>query len=187
MATTGLIVQEVIAFPITIIACSCSLVRQTSTLDFRLRFLLVLVTVFIVFGQTLGHGFVNYDDDQYFYANPHVFAGLTWHGVMWAFQSEYANNWHPLMYGAHVRRAMIRPRHDWSASDQCLRPRCAAAAVAANYQRGSGEAGRSRSSCGSCCCSLVPFRRVTRFKFNVEASTVSGHQPVNLKRPFFEK
>jgi hypothetical protein len=33
----------------------------------------------------------------------------------------------------------------------------------------------------------VPFRRVTRFKFNVEASTVSGHQPVNLKRPFFEK
>ena len=32
-----------------------------------------------------------------------------------------------------------------------------------------------------------PFRRVTRFKFNVEASTVSGHQLANLKRPFFEK
>ena len=38
---------------------------------------LLVAAVFIVFGQTLEHGFVNYDDDQYFYANPHVQAGLT--------------------------------------------------------------------------------------------------------------
>lgn len=54
--------------------------------------------VVIVFGQTLRHGFVNYDDDQYFYANPHVLAGLTGGGVKWAFKSGYANNWHPLTW-----------------------------------------------------------------------------------------
>jgi len=56
------------------------------------------MAVFIVFGQTLRYGFVNYDDDQYFYSNSHVKAGLTWHGVIWAFQTEYASNWHPLTW-----------------------------------------------------------------------------------------
>ena len=66
-------------------------------MDFGVSVLLV-VAVLLVYGQTLRHGFVNYDDDQYFYANPHVRAGLTWSGVMWAFQSGYANNWHPLTW-----------------------------------------------------------------------------------------
>ena len=66
-------------------------------MDFIISLLLV-AAVFLVFGQTLRHGFVNYDDDQYFYANPHVLAGLTWSGVKWAFQSGYANNWHPLTW-----------------------------------------------------------------------------------------
>jgi Tfp pilus assembly protein PilF len=66
-------------------------------MDFVISLLLV-VAVFLVFGQTLRHGFVNYDDDQYFYANPHVLAGLTWHGVKWAFQNNYASNWHPLTW-----------------------------------------------------------------------------------------
>jgi tetratricopeptide (TPR) repeat protein len=58
----------------------------------------LLVVVFLVFGQTFRHGFVNYDDDQYFYSNPHVKAGLTWSGVTWAFQAGYASNWHPLTW-----------------------------------------------------------------------------------------
>ena len=66
-------------------------------MDFVISLLLV-AAVFLVFGQTLQHGFVNYDDDQYFYANPHVLAGLTGQGVAWAFQSGYANNWHPLTW-----------------------------------------------------------------------------------------
>jgi tetratricopeptide (TPR) repeat protein len=59
---------------------------------------LLVAAVFLVFGQTLRHGFVNYDDDQYFYANPHVLAGLTGQGTMWAFHCGYANNWHPLTW-----------------------------------------------------------------------------------------
>jgi tetratricopeptide (TPR) repeat protein len=66
-------------------------------MDFGVSILLG-VSVFIVFSQTLRHSFVNYDDDQYFYANPHVQAGLTWSGVAWAFQTGYANNWHPLTW-----------------------------------------------------------------------------------------
>jgi protein O-mannosyl-transferase len=59
---------------------------------------LLAVAVFLVFGQTLRYDFVNYDDDQYFYANPQVQHGLTWRGVAWAFQTTYAANWHPLTW-----------------------------------------------------------------------------------------
>ena len=33
--------------------------------------------VWLAFGQTLRHEFVNYDDDSYVYENPFVMAGLT--------------------------------------------------------------------------------------------------------------
>ncbi len=56
------------------------------------------LAVFVVFGRTLGYGFVNFDDDGYFSANYHVRAGLTWSGVSWAFRTGYASNWHPLTW-----------------------------------------------------------------------------------------
>ena len=60
-------------------------------------FLLALV-VFFIFGRTRGYGFVNFDDGDYFSSNYHVRAGLTWKGVLWAFQTGYASNWHPLTW-----------------------------------------------------------------------------------------
>jgi Tfp pilus assembly protein PilF len=60
--------------------------------------ILLMAAVFLVFGQTLWHNFINYDDQDYFYANPHVKAGLTWSGVTWAFQTGFAANWHPLTW-----------------------------------------------------------------------------------------
>ena len=59
---------------------------------------LLAVAVFLVFGQTLRYDFVNYDDDVYFYSNPHVQAGLTWPGVLWAFTTGYDGIWHPLTW-----------------------------------------------------------------------------------------
>jgi len=59
---------------------------------------LLAVAVFMVFGQTLRYGFVNFDDDGYFSSNYHVKAGLTWSGVSWAFRTGYASNWHPLTW-----------------------------------------------------------------------------------------
>ncbi|MGA2180386.1 MAG: tetratricopeptide repeat protein [Verrucomicrobiota bacterium] len=60
-------------------------------------FLLVMV-VFFIFGRTHGYGFVGFDDGDYFSSNYHVRGGLTWKGVLWAFQTGYASNWHPLTW-----------------------------------------------------------------------------------------
>jgi len=63
---------------------------------------LVLAAItFVVFGQTLRHGFVNYDDNEYVYENPPVIHGLTPRGVAWAF-SFHASNWHPLTWLSHM-------------------------------------------------------------------------------------
>jgi protein O-mannosyl-transferase len=56
------------------------------------------LAVLLVFGRTLQCDFINYDDDQYFYGNPHVQQGLTGGGVVWAFQTMYAANWHPMTW-----------------------------------------------------------------------------------------
>jgi tetratricopeptide (TPR) repeat protein len=55
-----------------------------------------------VFGQTLRHQFINYDDPLYVYDNPHVRAGLSWHGVAWAFTHVHSQNWHPLTTISHM-------------------------------------------------------------------------------------
>ena len=55
-----------------------------------------------VFGQTLGHQFVNYDDPLYVLENAHVRAGLNWHGVVWAFTHIHSQNWHPLTTISHM-------------------------------------------------------------------------------------
>jgi tetratricopeptide (TPR) repeat protein len=60
--------------------------------------IMLVVAVFLVFGQTLQHGFINYDDSLYFSSNPPVQAGLTWKGVSWAFRTGHASNWHPLTW-----------------------------------------------------------------------------------------
>jgi len=56
----------------------------------------------LVFGQTLGHQFVTYDDPQYVYENAKVAAGLSLEGVSWAFTHTVAGNWHPLTTVSHM-------------------------------------------------------------------------------------
>jgi tetratricopeptide (TPR) repeat protein len=56
----------------------------------------------LVFGQTLGHNFVTYDDPQYVYENAKVAAGLSLEGVAWAFTHTIAGNWHPLTTVSHM-------------------------------------------------------------------------------------
>src|SRR5271170_1675215 len=59
---------------------------------------LLVVCVFIIFGQTIRHEFVNFDDEEYFTSNPHVASGMAWQNILWAFQIGYAANWHPLTW-----------------------------------------------------------------------------------------
>jgi tetratricopeptide (TPR) repeat protein len=56
----------------------------------------------LVFGQTLGHQFVTYDDPQYVYENTNVAAGLSLEGVSWAFTHKVGGNWHPLTTISHM-------------------------------------------------------------------------------------
>jgi len=43
-------------------------------------------------------GFLQWDDSDYTYANPHVAQGLTWPNAAWAFTSLEKSNWHPLTW-----------------------------------------------------------------------------------------
>ena len=62
---------------------------------------LALIT-FVAFLPALSHAFLTYDDQQYVTENPHVQAGLSWQGVVWAFRSFYGSNWHPLTWLSHM-------------------------------------------------------------------------------------
>ncbi len=64
--------------------------------------ILLVGIVWIVFGQTLHHDFVNYDDDHYVYTNPNIISGLTLRGIQWAFTHVHAGNWHPLTWISHM-------------------------------------------------------------------------------------
>jgi protein O-mannosyl-transferase len=58
--------------------------------------------IWVVFGQAVNFGFVNFDDDDYVYQNPIVQQGLTIHGIIWAFTHFDANNWHPVTWISHM-------------------------------------------------------------------------------------
>ncbi len=62
----------------------------------------MVVITFAVFGQTLHHEFVDFDDNQYVYENPMVTQGLTLKGMVWAFTNFDASNWHPLTWLSHM-------------------------------------------------------------------------------------
>jgi Flp pilus assembly protein TadD len=62
----------------------------------------LLVSVLIVYGPTLGHDFINYDDFEYVVHNSRVRGGLTWPGIQWTFTSTHASNWHPLTWLSHM-------------------------------------------------------------------------------------
>ena len=64
--------------------------------------ILLAVAVFVVFGQTIRHEFVNYDDDDYVYNNPPVKNGLTLPDIKWAFTHSHSLNWHPLTWLSHM-------------------------------------------------------------------------------------
>ncbi len=53
-----------------------------------------------VYWPVIHHDFINCDDQSYVYENPALQAGLSWQGVVWAFTTGYAGNWHPVYASA---------------------------------------------------------------------------------------
>jgi Flp pilus assembly protein TadD len=62
---------------------------------------LVLITCAAFWGL-LSSGFINFDDEDYVTANPHVLGGLSRESVAWAFTSTYSANWHPVTWISHM-------------------------------------------------------------------------------------
>jgi Flp pilus assembly protein TadD len=60
------------------------------------------VLVAAVYWPVAHAAFLNYDDNQYVTANPHVRGGLTVRCVAWAFSGSHASNWHPLTWLSHA-------------------------------------------------------------------------------------
>lgn len=56
----------------------------------------------MVFGQTLRHEFVNFDDVNYVLDNSQVTRGVTGQGIAWAFTHSHAANWHPVTWISHM-------------------------------------------------------------------------------------
>ena len=64
--------------------------------------LFLIVITLAVFWQVRNHEFVSYDDDVYVIENPHVQAGLSLEGFIWASSTTRAANWHPLTWLSHM-------------------------------------------------------------------------------------
>ncbi len=60
--------------------------------------MVLAAAVFLVFGRTLVYPCVNYDDPSYASDAPEVTRGLTGQGIVWAFTTRHASNWHPLTW-----------------------------------------------------------------------------------------
>jgi Tfp pilus assembly protein PilF len=78
-----------------------TIARQNRSAIFGTCVLLAAATC-LVFGQTLGYEFTNYDDPIYVTATPEVSRGLTMPGIAWAFTHSHAWNWHPLTTISHM-------------------------------------------------------------------------------------
>jgi tetratricopeptide (TPR) repeat protein len=72
--------------------------------DTIISLLLVAVTV-CIYWSVGTHDFTHYDDPDYVTENPHVQAGLTASGIVWAFSktvSEEGTYWHPVTWLSHM-------------------------------------------------------------------------------------
>jgi protein O-mannosyl-transferase len=63
--------------------------------------ILVVINVMAYFPVST-YGFVNYDDATYISNNPDVTRGLTFDGLVWAFTTGRASNWHPVTWLSHM-------------------------------------------------------------------------------------
>ena len=83
----------------------------------RNRWLSVMVCLFlgfavwVVFGQTLHHEFVNYDDNRGVYENQTITQGLNRNSVNWAFTHTLNDTWLPLTVLSHMLDCQLYGLH----------------------------------------------------------------------------
>jgi len=71
----------------------------------RVNFLIATalsVMTLAIYAQVVGHQFIALDDPTYIQENSMVNRGVTGAGLVWAFTTFYAANWHPLTWISHM-------------------------------------------------------------------------------------
>jgi tetratricopeptide (TPR) repeat protein len=63
---------------------------------------LLFAACLAIYGQTVGFGFINLDDNLYVYQNSYVASGLNLASLKWAFTTFHSANWHPLTWISHM-------------------------------------------------------------------------------------
>jgi Flp pilus assembly protein TadD len=76
--------------------------HDENTLRARIRWFLIGITA-AVYWRVSSSGFINYDDAAFVSSNPHVYSGLTFANVVWAFTTLNggASSYHPLTWLSH--------------------------------------------------------------------------------------
>jgi len=76
---------------------------------------LLLGLVLWVYWPALSSGFINYDDETYVTGNPHVQAGLTANGLLWAVTRLHGEGtyWHPLTWVSHMLDCQLYGLKPW--------------------------------------------------------------------------
>jgi tetratricopeptide (TPR) repeat protein len=77
--------------------------NETKSHTIRLLIILVLLlAVYGIYGQILGHEFNNYDDELYITRNSLVLDGLHWENIIAAFFDTHVGHWHPITWLSHM-------------------------------------------------------------------------------------
>ncbi|MEK6250247.1 MAG: hypothetical protein N2C12_18835, partial [Planctomycetales bacterium] len=64
--------------------------------------LVLVVSIFTVYGQVIDHQYVRFDDMGIVKNNPHVNQGITTKGVLFVLRNPFGSNWHPLTWMTHM-------------------------------------------------------------------------------------
>jgi Flp pilus assembly protein TadD len=70
-------------------------------------YLLLALSVFLVYWRVLSYEFVVYDDYAYIADNEHVRSGLSWPNVVHAFTKTYVSSWFPVAILSHIVDAQL--------------------------------------------------------------------------------
>jgi len=82
-----------------------SMKKKYDISDRQLKLMISLFLIFaiiITYGQVRNFDFVDFDDGEYITENSQVQKGLTIEGLIWAFTSFHAANWHPMTWFSHM-------------------------------------------------------------------------------------
>lgn len=80
---------------------SSSLAQGGGPIEIGLVCVFLVMIVAFIFGQTLRHDFINFDDNLYVTENPHVLNGLNWADIKWAFTTQHTGYSHPITWLSH--------------------------------------------------------------------------------------